>query len=109
MTSQTRPEGGGSPRRTWQFELRGEATRRGLSGSYVEGCCRPRTKYGEVSWPGTRSQPPGSTIGERRDVMRPHAGRAIVAGFVATTAMTLALYVLVSVVAGQPLDSAMLG
>lgn len=41
--------------------------------------------------------------------MQPHPGRAIVAGFVATTAMTLALYVLVSVLAGQPLDSAMLG
>ena len=41
--------------------------------------------------------------------MRPHAGRAIVAGFVATTAMTLALYLLVSVLAGRPLDSAMLG
>lgn len=41
--------------------------------------------------------------------MRPHPGRAMVAGFVATTAMTLALYVLVSVLAGQPLDSAMLG
>jgi hypothetical protein len=32
-----------------------------------------------------------------------------VAGFAATTAMTLALYVLASVLAGQPLDSAMLG
>jgi hypothetical protein len=41
--------------------------------------------------------------------MRPHPGRAIVAGFAATTAMTLALYALVSVLAGQPLDSAMLG
>jgi hypothetical protein len=41
--------------------------------------------------------------------MRPHAGRAIVAGFAATTAMTFALYVLVSVLAEQPLDSAMLG
>ena len=41
--------------------------------------------------------------------MRPHPGRAIVAGFVATTAMTLALYVLVSLLAGQPLDSARLG
>lgn len=41
--------------------------------------------------------------------MRPHPGRAIVAGFAATTAMTLALYVLVSVLAGRPLDSAMLG
>jgi len=41
--------------------------------------------------------------------MRPHPGRAIVAGFAATTAMTLALYVLVSVLAGRPVDSAMLG
>jgi len=41
--------------------------------------------------------------------MRPHPGRAIAAGFVATTAMTLALYVLVSLLAGRPLDSAMLG
>ena len=41
--------------------------------------------------------------------MRPHPGRAIVAGFAATTAMTLALYVLVSVLAGRPSDSAMLG
>jgi len=41
--------------------------------------------------------------------MRPHPGRAIVAGFAATAAMTLALYALVSVLAGQPLDSAMLG
>ena len=41
--------------------------------------------------------------------MRPHPGRAIAAGFAATAAMTLALYVLVSVLAGQPLDSAMLG
>lgn len=41
--------------------------------------------------------------------MRPHPGRAIVAGFAATAAMTLALYVLVSVLAGRPLDSAMLG
>lgn len=41
--------------------------------------------------------------------MRLHPGRAIVAGFAATTAMTLALYALVSVLAGQPLDSAMLG
>ena len=41
--------------------------------------------------------------------MRPHPGRAIVAGFAATTAMTLALYALVSVLTGQPLDSDMLG
>ena len=41
--------------------------------------------------------------------MRPHPVRAIVAGFAATTAMTLALYVLVSVLAGRPVDSAMLG
>ena len=41
--------------------------------------------------------------------MRPHSGRAIVAGFVATTGMTLALYALVSALAGEPLDSAMLG
>jgi hypothetical protein len=41
--------------------------------------------------------------------MRPPAGKAIVAGFMATTAMTLALYVLVSVLAGQPLRSSMLG
>ena len=41
--------------------------------------------------------------------MRPHPGRAIVAGFAATTAMTLALYALASVLAGQPLDSDMLG
>jgi len=41
--------------------------------------------------------------------MRPHPGRAIVAGFAATTAMTLALYALVSVLARQPLDSDMLG
>ena len=41
--------------------------------------------------------------------MRPHPGKAIVAGFAATTAMTFALYALVSVLAGQPLDSAMLG
>ena len=41
--------------------------------------------------------------------MRPQPGRAIAAGFAATTAMTLALYVLVSVLAGQPLRSAMLG
>ena len=33
IASQTRPEGGRSPRRTWV---------------YVEGCGRPRTKYGEV-------------------------------------------------------------
>src|ERR1700730_4386921 len=68
MTSQTRPEGGRSPRRTWVYELRGEATRRGQRQSYVEDCCRPRTwqfelsggparrglsRSGEVSWPGT--------------------------------------------------------
>jgi uncharacterized protein DUF6789 len=41
--------------------------------------------------------------------MRPRPGRAIVAGFAATTAMTLALYVLVSVLAGEPLRSDMLG
>lgn len=41
--------------------------------------------------------------------MRPNPGQAIVAGFVATTPMMLALYVLVLVLAGQPLDSAMLG
>lgn len=41
--------------------------------------------------------------------MHPHPGRAIVAGFAATTAMTLALYVLVSVLAGEPLRSDMLG
>ena len=41
--------------------------------------------------------------------MRPHPGRAIVAGFAATAAMTLALYALVTVLAGQPVDSAMLG
>lgn len=33
--------------------------------------------------------------------MRSNPGKASVAGFVATTAMTLALYVLVSVLAGQ--------
>src|SRR5712692_3731882 len=31
-------ERAGSPRRTWQFEPRGAATRRGLTGTYVEGC-----------------------------------------------------------------------
>jgi hypothetical protein len=41
--------------------------------------------------------------------MRPQPGRAVVAGFVATAAMTLALYALVSVLAGQPLTFAMLG
>ncbi len=41
--------------------------------------------------------------------MRPHPGRAIVAGFAATTAMMLALYVLMSVVAGEPLRSDMFG
>ena len=41
--------------------------------------------------------------------MRPHAGRAIVAGFAATMAMAFALYALVSVLVGQPLSSAMLG
>ena len=41
--------------------------------------------------------------------MRPHAGRAIVAGFAATMATTFALYALVSVLVGQPLSSAMLG
>ena len=41
--------------------------------------------------------------------MRPHPGRAIAAGFAATTAMIVALWALVSVLAGQPLDSAMLG
>src|SRR6266508_2658907 len=49
MTSQTRPEGGSSPRRTWSFEPRGLATRRGLNGSYVEGCCQPRTWLFELS------------------------------------------------------------
>jgi len=43
------------------------------------------------------------------DIMRPHPGRAIVAGFAATTAMTLALYTLGSVLAGQHLNFAMLG
>ena len=41
--------------------------------------------------------------------MHPHPGRAIAAGFVATAAMTLALYALVSVLARHPLNSAMLG
>ena len=41
--------------------------------------------------------------------MGPHPGRVIVAGFAATTPMTLALYVLASVLAGRPLDSATLG
>ena len=41
--------------------------------------------------------------------MRPHPGKAIVAGFAATTAMMLALYVLVSVLAGEPLRSDMFG
>jgi hypothetical protein len=41
--------------------------------------------------------------------MRPHPGRAVGAGFAATTAMTLALYILVSVLAGEPLRSDMLG
>jgi len=41
--------------------------------------------------------------------MRPHDGRAILAGFAATAAMTVGLYGLVSVLLGQPLDSAMLG
>lgn len=41
--------------------------------------------------------------------MRPHPGRAMAAGFAATAAMALALYALVSVLAGRRLDSAMLG
>lgn len=41
--------------------------------------------------------------------MHPQPGRTVAAGFVATAAMILALYTLASILAGQPLTSAMLG
>src|SRR5713101_8967316 len=48
------PEGASNARRAWQFELRGEATRRGLNQSYVERCWRPRTWHFELSSPAAR-------------------------------------------------------
>lgn len=41
--------------------------------------------------------------------MRPHPGRAIMAGFAATAVMSVVMYMLVCILADRLVDSAMLG
>ena len=57
-----------------------------------------------------RREPCGAPPAEiERDIMRPHPGRAIMAGFAATAVMSVVMYMLVCILAGRLVDSAMLG